>query len=317
MKKILVTGASGYIGGQTLLMLNDSDYDVIAIDRHPLPKHLQVIDQFDFRHQDFAAPAALEWIINEAPDVIIHCAGTSLVGPSITDPAEYFSNNTMKTLALINTVKEYLPNTRLIFSSSAAVYGEPVMVPVAETDPKDPISPYGMSKHMIENFITSYHRAYGIKFVIFRYFNACGADSHQRHGQMRGATHIIARVLETLRDNSDFILNGNDYDTPDGTCIRDYVHVEDIARAHILACDDSVPIGIYNLGSGKGVSNLDIIAKAQVITGRELSVHYNPSRVGDPAELVADSTMFDSLMPNWRKWSIDDMIRHAWCWYVR
>jgi len=251
------------------------------------------------------------------PTAIVHCAGTSLVGPSILNPGDYYHNNVVKTLNLLNIVMSAVPRARFIFSSSAAVYGEPIMTPCHEVDPREPISPYGESKLMVEQILASYHRAYGLDYVAFRYFNACGADSQGRHGQEPGATHIIARVLESIRDNKEFVLNGIDYPTPDGTCVRDYVHVEDIARAHVLALDHKIPAGVYNLGSSKGTSNQEIIDTAAQITAQTVSVVSGNQRAGDPPVLTADSAKFNLLAGAWQHHNLDTMIQHAWNWYVR
>jgi len=190
------------------------------------------------------------------------------------------------------------------------------MNPCHEVDPCEPISPYGESKRMIELMLASYRRAYNLDYVAFRYFNACGADPSGKHGQEPGATHIIARVLESLRDDREFVLNGVDYDTPDGTCVRDYVHVDDIARAHVMALDNNtVPAGIYNLGSHTGISNAEIILTAERVTGRKLRVQSSDRRQGDPAMLTASAEKFDKLV-TWRQYNLDDIITHAWQWYV-
>ena len=176
MSKIIVTGAAGYIGGQISIALRDAGHQVIGIDLVPAPAHL--VTQFTRFHQtDFANDSALQTILEHRPDAIIHCAGTSLVGPSLDNPQEYYNNNVVKTLKLLDMVVDKLSDTRFIFSSSAAVYGVPFMTPCHEIDPCDPISPYGESKLMIEQAMASYRRAYGLNYVAFRYFNACGADS--------------------------------------------------------------------------------------------------------------------------------------------
>jgi UDP-glucose 4-epimerase len=224
----------------------------------------------------------------------------------------------VKTLNLLNIVMAAIPRARFIFSSSAAVYGEPVMTPCHEVDPKEPISPYGESKLMVEQILASYHRAYGLDYVAFRYFNACGADSQGRHGQEPGATHIIARVLESIADGKEFTLNGIDYATPDGTCVRDYVHVEDIARAHRLALDPQVEPGVYNLGTSTGVSNQEIITQAQQVTGHAVIMNIGPARPGDPPVLTASAAKIDEISGGaWRHHDLHDMISHAWAWYNR
>jgi len=315
MSTVIVTGVSGYIGGQVALQLQDAGHTVLGIDCRQLPLHLlDVCDKFLL--QDFASDDAHRFILAYRPDAIVHCAGTSLVGPSMLNPSEYYNNNAVKTLKLLDLVCKAMPQTRFIFSSSAAVYGEPILTPCEEIDPASPISPYGESKLMIEMMLQSYHKAYGLDFVAFRYFNACGADPQGRHGQEPGSTHIIARVLESIRDGQEFVLYGNDYATADGSCVRDYVHVADIARAHVLALSKIVPSGIYNLGSNTGTSNQQIIAAAQRITDQMVEVAIGPKRAGDPPELTASADKFSRLV-DWRKFSLDDMIQHAWAWYVR
>jgi len=314
MSKIIVTGAAGYIGGQVSIALRDAGHQVIGIDLVPAPAHL--VTQFTRFHQtDFASDTALQTILEHRPDAIIHCAGTSLVGPSIDNPQEYYNNNVVKTLKLLDMMVNKLPDIRFIFSSSAAVYGVPFMTPCHEVDPCEPISPYGESKLMIEQAMASYHRAYDLNYVAFRYFNACGADSTRRHGQAPGATHIIARVLESIKNDQEFTLNGIDYQTRDGTCIRDYIHVEDIACAHVLALDTKVPSGVYNLGSNTGVSNREIITAAEAVTSKTVNVVTGPAREGDPPVLTADPGKFTGVAGEWKKYTLTDTIQHAWNWY--
>jgi UDP-glucose 4-epimerase len=317
MTKVVVTGAAGYIGGETLLKLTDAGHDVLAIDLAMPPGNLIPVP-CQWHTGDFAGDLGLDAIKRFCPDAIIHCAGTSLVGPSVLDPEEYYNNNFIKTKILLDyLVKNHDKRVRVIFSSSAATYGNPVMTPVQEIDPAEPISPYGESKLMIDWMLKSYQRAYGLDFVSFRYFNACGADSQARHGQAPGATHIIARVLESVKNKQDFMLYGTDYPTEDGTCIRDYIHVEDLALAHILAIDQTVPSDIYNLGTNVGNSNLAIIQLAAQVTNTSIPTVHGPKRDGDPATLTADAGKFMSVS-SWRpKFDLKDMISHAWAWYNR
>jgi UDP-glucose 4-epimerase len=316
MSVVIVTGSAGYIGGQTALLLKDAGHEVYGIDRREPPKHLRgVCDKF--LYQDFASDVALSYIINKQPDAVIHCAGTSLVGPSMQDPAEYYNNNVAKTLRLLDIVRKSLPRCRFVFSSSAATYGEPMVSACYESDSCTPLSPYGESKLMIDMMLESYHRAYGLNYVSFRYFNACGADPKGRHGQEPGATHLIARLLEATRDDGNFRIYGDDYPTADGTCVRDYVHVEDIARAHALALDLKIPAGIYNLGSNSGTSVKQIMDRARTIVGKMPYIGVEARREGDPAMLTANPAKFDILAGAWRHHDLDAMIQHAWTWYVR
>jgi len=313
---VLVTGAAGYIGGQTMLALRDQGHSVIGIDLRALPRHLQSVPD-RFYQEDFAKSGSLTLLHEHRPAAIIHCAGTSLVAPSVTDPETYYRNNFVKTKQLVDYVIKNAPKTRIIFSSSAAVYGDPVITPCHESDPPLPVSPYGESKLMIEMMLAAYQKAYGLDYVAFRYFNACGADSQARHGQDPGASHIIARVLESLRDDREFTLHGTDYATADGTCVRDYVHVEDIGLAHLMAVFDVVPAGVYNLGTSIGASNREIVTAAETVTGRKVKTVAGARRAGDPAVLTASSDRFN-LVSGWvPRHNIHEIIQHAWAWYAR
>lgn len=313
--RVVVTGGAGYIGGQTVLQLLDAGHSVLAIDRSLEANPLRDCGA-KWLTADFAGEVSLSNIETFQPDAIIHCAGTSLVGPSMLNPAEYYDNNFVKTKTLCDFLIKKKIKTRLIFSSSAATYGDPIMTPCQEVDPAEPISPYGQSKLMIEWMLRSYQHAYDLDFVAFRYFNACGADSQARHGQRPGATHIIARVLEALRDNTGaFVLNGTDFETEDGTCVRDYVHVEDLASAHIQAIDTAIPSDVYNLGTNTGYSNLQIIHGAIAVTKRDLSYSVGPRRPGDPAMLTADASKFMDVSGWQPKYHLEDIVKHAWDWY--
>jgi UDP-glucose 4-epimerase len=315
--RVIVTGGAGYIGGETVLKLLDAGHSVLAIDCAVPPTHL--IDCGAKWHTgDFANEIGLDCIKSFQPEAIIHCAGTSLVGPSIANPKEYYDNNFVKTKAMLDyIIQQKLTDIRFIFSSSAATYGNPIMTPVNEVDPAEPISPYGQSKLMIDWMLKSYQHAYGLNFVSFRYFNACGADSQARHGQTPGATHIIARVLESIKNGTNFTLYGTDYSTSDGTCVRDYIHVEDLATAHIVAMNKDIPSDIYNLGTNIGYSNLDIIRASATVTKIPVTHKNGPKREGDPAVLTADAGKFMGVSTWQPKFNLEDMISHAWAWYNR
>ena len=318
MKTVIVTGAGGYVGGQTAIHFHDRGWNVIGIDnRHP-PRHLAQSTFFSkFYVGPFDSEDALELIKNSAPDAIVHTAGTSLVGPSKRDPRPYYQNNFVATKTLVEYLIDNNIKTHFVFSSSAATYGEPVLPPCREEDPALPLSPYGESKLMTEMMLESYANAYVLDLTIFRYFNVCGADSKTRHGQAPAATHIIARVLEALRDSGDITINGKDYPTPDSTCVRDYVHVEDIAQAHLLAVENSIN-GVYNLGTGTGYSNLQILDTALEVTARpDYPVSWGESRPGDPAVLVGSAEKFEKLT-NWKPThDLNNIIKTAWAWYNR
>lgn len=317
--KVLVTGASGYIGGQTAIQLKDQGHEVYGLDWARLPEHLHSLDMFDGWIQfDFDSLEARLWLQVNQPDAIIHCAGTSLVGPSIMNPDEYYNNNFVKTKKLLDFLREINWSGRFIFSSSAATYGNPVITPCSEVDPTEPISPYGESKLIVEWLLKSYNRAYGLDFVAFRYFNACGADPKGRHGQAPGGTHIISKILENYRAGTDFVCNGRDYDTPDSTCVRDYVHVADIANAHILALNKLLVVSdVYNLGTTVGASNLEVMKTAASVIGNDFVCQYGPRREGDPAMLTADASKFIKHAGWQPKYNLKDVIEHAWSWYNR
>jgi UDP-glucose 4-epimerase len=313
---IVVTGVSGFIGGQTALHLREKGHAIIGIDTQscsqPLMKNLD-----RFYQEDFSNHHGLSILDRTRPDTIIHCAGTSLVGPSFSDPRHYYQNNFVNTKKLLDYLLDKNIRSRIIFSSSAAIYGEPKLLPCQEDQATIPISAYGESKLMVEMMLHRYHVAYGLDYVALRYFNACGADPWGRHGQKSGATHIVARILESAKNSQKFHLYGNDYDTPDGTCIRDYLHVEDIARAHAMSLDVSVSPGSYNLGTSVGTSNQDIITTCEKIIGKKIHYEIRERRPGDPDRLTATADKF-SKASRWKiQYSIDDMIKHAWAWYNR
>jgi UDP-glucose 4-epimerase len=314
--KVMVTGAAGYIGGETVLKLVDAGHEVLGVDIRRPADYLENIPGTWWSVNDFASEVGLSAIEMFNPEAIIHCAGTSLVGPSVLNPRLYYDNNFVKTKILLDhLIDKQFTNIRFIFSSSAAVYGEPIMTPCDEVDPTLPVSPYGESKLMIEWMLSSYARSYDIDYVAFRYFNACGADSQGRHGQLPGATHIIARVLEAIKNDQDFTLYGDHYPTPDGTCIRDYIHVEDLALAHIRALKKDIVPGSYNLGNTKGHSNLEVVQAASRITGKDVGLLHGQPRAGDPAQLTALADKFQKLSGWQPQFGLDSMIQHAWTWY--
>lgn len=322
-KTIIVTGGCGYIGSHVARAFKKNGDRVFIVDRVKREHTLKGIDGYVI--SDFVTEESLSTIIDLQPDVIVHCAGTSLVGPSMTDPAEYYENNIVKTLALLNVVKSLEKKPLIMFSSSASVYGNPKRLPINEMDPKDPISPYGNTKYMTELILRDYCRAYGINSVCFRYFNAAGAEPFNFDlGQEPGATHIIARVLEASLAKRAVTINGDDYNTPDGTCVRDYVHVWDIALAHVKAAgfindivdENTTAISLmFNLGTNKGISNKEIV---DYVHGRYGLVHVNfgPRREGDPDELVADPHSANDLLFWFPEYSdIETIIDSAYKWY--
>lgn len=322
-KTIIVTGGCGYIGSHVARAFKQDDERnrVIVIDKVSRSHTLKDID--GFQKADFASDPALSFMLLEEPDVIVHCAGTSLVGPSVTDPAEYYDNNISKTIKMLNVVKNMSKKPLIMFSSSASVYGIPDDFPINEDSTVQPISPYGNTKAITETILKDYARAYKINSVVFRYFNAAGAMPVTYDlGQEPGATHIVARILEASISNGDFTMYGSDYDTPDGSCIRDYVHVWDIALAHVRASHYFKQPGIgqsvvYNLGTAKGTSNFDIVKYVTQKYGLD-GLMVQGRREGDPDALVAsyDRARMDL---GWEpvNSNIENIIDSAYKWYTR
>lgn len=318
-KWIAITGCNGYIGGQTVLRFKDLGYKIIGVDRNNtsswIKQYVDVFVQGDFTNGMF-----INIVIDKNPSALIHIAGTSLVGPSIKDPSPYYVNNVGNTAKMLGLLAARGWKKTVVFSSSAAVYGNPVKDNwLYETDPKTPMSPYGRSKLMAEQVLKDCVDGYGFKVVSLRYFNACGGDRFVRHGQMKQATHVIARIMETIVNKGVFTLNGSDYNTPDGTCVRDYLHVEDIAEAHYLATlhdDPQIRYVEYNLGSGRGVSIKEIVSAVERITGRTVLLQTGPRREGDPDKLVACPDKIKKAI-GWKAEhsSIDNIIKTAWEWY--
>jgi len=322
MRKIIVTGGCGYIGSHVARAFKQNGDHVVIIDREQRDHTLQGIDGYLIA--DFASDSSLATMHSLAPDVVVHCAGTSLVGPSMDNPGEYYDNNIAKTIRMLNAVKDFDTKPVVMFSSSASVYGEPDRLPCREYDTIQPISPYGATKAMTERMLADYWGAYAVPSVCFRYFNAAGAEPFSADlGQEPGATHLIARALEASIAQQPVTINGGDYPTEDGTCVRDYIHVWDIARAHVMAADyklnDYPQPGaeVFNLGTNTGTSNqaiVDYVLEKYGIT----SVNYGPARFGDPAELVADAGLIKEKMAWVPEHSdIATIIDSAHRWYTR
>jgi UDP-glucose-4-epimerase GalE len=317
---ILVTGATGYIGSHICKYLKHAGYAVVGVDLVRREHTLKHMDKFI--QADYMSIECVQFLAEHAGIAsVVHCAGTSLVGPSIADPSEYYINNVSKTIMFLDVLRTLPNQPSIVFSSSAAVYGAPDVDVIYENQPLAPISPYGQSKAMIEQVLTDYCRAYGMNAISLRYFNACGADTQDADlGQPAEATHIVARLLESVKQDWKFTLNGTDYNTPDGTCVRDYVHVNDLARAHMMAVQymDAFVEGhheVINLGSGQGYSNQEIITAVQEFVG-PVEVVAGPRRSGDPDRLVA-GTVKASTMLGWRPEHSDlkTIVKSAWAWY--
>jgi UDP-glucose-4-epimerase len=317
---ILVTGGAGYIGSHTVLELLKRDEDVVVVDNLSKGHEEAVVGgrlyKGDLRDTEF-----LDRVFKENNiEAVIHFAAFSLVGESVGIPLNYYDNNFVSGLNLLKKMNEYGVG-KIIFSSTAATYGEPESIPILESDRTLPTNPYGETKLAVEKMLKWSDRAYGIKYVALRYFNACGADASGRIGEDHNPeSHLIPIVLQAaLGKRKNVTVFGTDYNTKDGTCIRDYVHVTDLANAHILALEKlrkTNESGIYNLGSGSGFSVMEIIKKACEVTGIDIPCVYGDRRAGDPAVLVASSEKIKKEL-GWNP-QFDDIgkiIETAWNWH--
>lgn len=316
---ILVTGGAGYIGAQMALALADAGYRPIILDdfstghRHT-PPGLTVIEG------DIADAGVVDALLAaHRPAGILHFAAFSQAGQSVREPALYYQRNVVRSLALLDAVRRARAMPAFVFSSTAAVYGEPQAVPIPEDHPCRPVNPYGATKLAVEGALQAYGDAYGLRWAALRYFNAAGADPQGRTGECHEPeTHLMPLALQAAAGGKPLTLFGRDYDTPDGTCLRDYVHVADLCRAHLLALEALLrgePVGAVNLGGGEGRSVLEVIAAVERATGLPVPVQDGPRRPGDPARLVADVTRAHRLL-GWEPAlsDLDTMIRHAWAW---
>jgi len=316
---ILVVGGAGYIGSHMVKMLLDQGFRVVTLD-NLTTGYRQSVMGGDFVHGDAGDRPLLERLFTGyAFAGVMHFASHIQVGESVTDPAKYYRNNVSNTLTLLDMMLQHGVK-HFIFSSSAAVYGEPLTVPIAESHPKNPINPYGRSKWIIEEVLVDYDLAYGLRSVCFRYFNAAGADPGGAIGECHTPeTHLIPLVLMAASGRRPQVkLFGEDYDTPDGTCIRDYVHINDLCQAHLLALERLLQGGssaAFNLGNGGGFSVREVIDAAERVTGRKIPVSVAPRRAGDPARLVADASLAQREL-GWRPQysELEQIIRHAWQW---
>ncbi|MBI3916644.1 MAG: UDP-glucose 4-epimerase GalE [Betaproteobacteria bacterium] len=320
--RILVVGGAGYIGSHMTKLLLDEGHEPMVVDnlssghRDAVPRH--VFLNGDLRHR-----VLLDSVLSSRHfDGVMHFASCIQVGESMTDPGKYYWNNVANTLNLLDAMM-MRGVTRLIFSSTAAIYGEPRYVPIDEEHPKAPLNPYGRSKWMVEQVLADYERAYGLRHVCLRYFNAAGAHPSGTLGERhRPETHLIPLVLRVASGNAPAVkIFGTDYDTPDGTCIRDYVHVTDLCRAHLLAMEYLMGDGAsraYNLGNGNGFSVKQVIDAASRVTAGTIAVSIAGRREGDPARLVADSALARREL-GWQPQypGIDTIVAHAWVWEQR
>lgn len=317
---ILVTGGAGYIGSHTVAELLEQGKEVVIIDNLQ-SGHRESILGGKLYEGDLRDKALLKQLFTENDiEAVIHFAASSLVGESMKVPVKYYDNNVYGTLCLLEAMDA--ANVRkIVFSSTAATYGEPDKVPIEETDRTAPTSVYGETKLTMERMMAWFDQVLGIKYVSLRYFNAAGAHENGRIGEdHRPETHLIPLILQAaLGQRPSIQVYGDDYPTPDGTCIRDYIHVSDLADAHLLAVNYLIGGGdseIFNLGSGQGFSVKEVIVKVREVTGREFPVVTSPRRPGDPAILVASSHKARTVLGwNPSRTKLDDLIRSAWNWH--
>lgn len=317
-QRFLVTGGAGYVGSHVVLALAERGDDVVVIDNLSQGHRAAIPDGVRLVVADLADAAAVDRVLADGPwDAALHFAALSLVGESMREPFRYLLENARNGIALIETcVRHRVP--RFVLSSTAALFGTPETVPITEASPVDPGSPYGESKWMLERALVWADRIHGLRSACLRYFNAAGADPQGRLGEdHHPETHLVPLVIDAALGRRPALeVFGNDYATPDGTCIRDYVHVTDLADAHLRAIDRLERGSVtYNLGNGAGHSVLEVIAAAQEVSGRPVPYRFAPRRPGDPTELVASSARLRAET-GWtpRLDDIRDIVRTAYAW---
>ena len=319
--RLLVLGGAGYIGSHTALELIKKGHEVIVVDNLVTGYEKAVPDKAVFYQGDIRNLEFLDNLFKkEKIDAVIHFAAYSLVGESVTNPLKYYDNNLYGTKVLLEAMIKNNVN-KIVFSSTAATYGEPENIPILESDRTCPTNPYGETKLAMEKMFHWASKAHGLNYVSLRYFNACGADATGQIGEAHiPESHLIPLVLQVPNGKRESVsIYGTDYDTPDGTCIRDYIHVTDLAMAHILAVEYLARGGesdIFNLGNGVGYSVREVIETARSVTGHPIPATEVPRRAGDPARLVASGEKAKKILgwePKIKK--LDDIIASAWKWH--
>ncbi len=319
---ILVVGGAGYIGSHMVKLLAGQGHAVVTLDDLSTGYRDAVV-RGEFVQASIAGRAALDGLFaSRRFDAVMHFASFIQVGESVAEPAKYYANNVCNTLTLLDAMVA-AGVRRFIFSSTAAIFGEPVTPLIAEDHPQRPLNPYGRSKWMVEQALADYDRAYGLKAACLRYFNAAGADPEGELGERHDPeTHLVPLVLQAASGRRPHIgVFGDDYATPDGTCIRDYIHILDLCQAHLLALDRLMAEErslAFNLGNGAGFSVREVIEAARRVTGRPIAEKTSPRRAGDPARLVADSSRARAEL-GWapRYAELDTIIAHAWAWELK
>lgn len=320
--KILVAGGAGYIGSHMVRILASLEHAVVTFDDLSAGFADAVLGG-EFVQGSLHDKSALKALFDSHQfDAVVHFAGSIAVGESVRDPAKYYQNNLTGTLNLFDAMREHGVN-KIVFSSTAAIFGNPQYVPIDEAHPQAPINPYGMTKWVTERILRDYDAAYGLRSVALRYFNAAGAAPDAALGERHDPeTHLIPLALRAAKGTlPELTVFGTDYDTPDGTCIRDYIHIVDLCEAHVLALQHLMAGGdsrAYNLGNGQGYSVKEVIEVTHKVTGIPVPVKYGPRRAGDPPSLVADAS---KIRKDWG-WSpkygaLETIIEHAWAWELQ
>lgn len=313
--KVLVTGGAGYIGSICVEQLLDQGYRVVVVDNLSEGHRAAVDPRAEFFELDLSdRPELFRLLEQQRPDAVMHFAASALVGESMKNPSKYFRNNVANGINLLEACVQ-AGTRRFVFSSTCAIFGVPKKLPIQEDQPKEPINPYGESKLMFERILPWYQRQHGIQHVSLRYFNAAGCTRKfgEHHWQ---ETHLIPNVLKVALGQKPHVeIFGTDYPTPDGTCIRDFVHVLDLAQAHILALD-AKESDAFNLGSGEGYSVLEVVEAARKVTGHPIPTVEKPRRPGDPPKLVGDSKKLRKVL-GWRPRfdSLETIVQSAWEWH--
>ena len=316
---ILVCGGAGYVGSHACLALARAGHEVTVLD-NMLTGHREAVRWGRLVDADILKPQTLDAAFDRKVDAVMHFCARSLVGESVTDPYAYYQNNVTGTVNLLEAMRRHGVD-RVVFSSTAAVFGNPVSDMIDEDHPKNPINPYGASKLMVERVLADAANAYGLRSVALRYFNAAGAAADAGIGESHEPeTHLIPNALKAAAgEGAGLKVFGNDYPTPDGTCVRDYVHVLDLADAHLRALgwmDREPGAHRFNLGNGNGFSVLQVIEAARKVTGRDIPYEIGPRRAGDPAVLVASSTQAREKLGWTPKFDrIEPIIETAWAWH--
>ncbi|MGZ6267454.1 MAG: UDP-glucose 4-epimerase GalE [Candidatus Limnocylindrales bacterium] len=325
--RILVTGGAGYVGSVTVEALQEAGNDVVVLDDLSTGHRGAVVDGATLEIGSYGNPDTLARLLDRHRiEAVLHCAAKSQVAESVADPAKYYRENVVGGVVLLEGMR-LAGVGRIVFSSTAAVYGMPQRMPITEDDPPAPISPYGETKRTFEEGLRWYGQAYGLRSVIFRYFNVAGAST--RNGEAHSPeTHLIPNVLAAAESGGELTIFGGDFPTPDGTCIRDYIHVLDLAQAHLLALEATDPSDprtgsadgpcaplLCNLGTGSGFSNREVVSVAERIAGRAIRCRIGSPRPGDPAALIASPARARELL-GWRPAheSLEAMVGSAWEW---